>query len=121
MIAPPLKARVEFGSGPSLRVSLRGELDVVTADRFCDILLDLMTEESPHLVLDLAGLQFCDPYGLSALVRVANYAERAGGSVVLAGMRPLLIRLLHCTGLDRRFQLQTGKGMHQVTTTIGGT
>jgi|SRR5918992_578799 anti-anti-sigma factor len=106
MIAPPLKARVEFGH--PLTVTLRGELDVATADRFCDVMLDLITEQSSHLVFDLGELGFCDPYGLSALVRVANYTERAGGSFALSGARPLLVRLLQVAGLDRRFPVRAG-------------
>lgn len=102
-IAPSLKAAVAF-NGAVLTVRLRGELDVATSDRFCDVLLDLMTEHrAPHLIIDVSELGFCDPYGLSALVRAANYAERSAGSITLAGARPLLVRLLRVTGLDRRF------------------
>jgi anti-sigma B factor antagonist len=102
-IAPSLKARVAF-NGAVLTVRLRGELDVATADRFCDVLLDLMTEQgAPHLIVDAADLGFCDPYGLSALVRAANYTERSAGSITLTGARPLLTRLLRVTGLERRF------------------
>ena len=108
-IAPTLKARVEVSAASVLTVSLRGELDVASADRFCDVLLDLITEHSAHLVLNLAGLDFCDPYGLSALVRAANYTERAGGGITLAGLRPSLVELLRVTDLDRRFPVR-GEG-----------
>jgi anti-anti-sigma factor len=104
-IAPTLQMRVEYGH-PALTASLRGELDVATADRFCAVLLDLMTEKTPHLVLDLAELGFCDPYGLSGLVRAANYAERAGGSLTLVRPGPRIARLIDVTGLDRRFPVR---------------
>jgi anti-sigma B factor antagonist len=104
-IAPTLQMRVEYGR-PPLTASLRGELDVATADRCCDVLLDLMTEKTPHLVLDLSELGFCDPYGLGGLVRAANYAERAGGSLTLARPGPRLARLLDVTGLHRRFAVR---------------
>jgi anti-anti-sigma factor len=108
-ITPTLKARVEISGDSALTVSLRGELDVATADRFCAVMLDLITEHSAHLVLDLAHLDFCDPYGLGALVRVANYTERARGGIALAGLRPELVQLLHVTNLDRRFPMH-GQG-----------
>jgi anti-anti-sigma factor len=101
-ITPTLKVRVEV-SGEVLTVGLRGELDVATANQFSDVMLDLITEHSARLVLDLAELDFCDPYGLGALVRVANYTERAGGGITLAGLRPQLVQLLRVTDLDQRF------------------
>jgi anti-anti-sigma factor len=108
-ITPTLKARVEFSGDSVLTVSLRGELDVASADQFCDVLLDLIIEHSARVVLDLAELDFCDPYGLSALVRAANYTERAGGGITLAGLRPPLVELLRVTDLDQRFPVR-GEG-----------
>src|SRR5918999_3953451 len=105
-IAPTLKMRVEFGGHPALTVSLRGELDVATADRLCAVLLDLMTEQTPHLIVDLAGVAFCDPYGLGGLVRVANYAERAGGIITPASPGPRIPGVIKLTGLHRRFPVR---------------
>ena len=58
------------------------------------------------LIVDLAGLAFCDAQGLSALLRIATYAERAGCPFRLASPRPSLVKIMQITGLDRKFLLR---------------
>jgi anti-sigma B factor antagonist len=105
---PSLRAQARIGSGGTVAVEVGGELDLATADRFGDFLVGLTAGLSPRLVLDVSELVFCDPYGLSALVRAADRAEAVGGSVTLAGVRPVLARLLRLTRLERRLPVRSG-------------
>ncbi|HEX6472154.1 MAG TPA: STAS domain-containing protein [Streptosporangiaceae bacterium] len=89
-------------AGP-IKVKLRGEMDALTAGRSAEFLESLLDGCSPSMVIDLAGLTFCDASGLGAFVRLANMAEAAGGHVALTGVRPMLAKQLRITGLDRRF------------------
>jgi anti-anti-sigma factor len=108
LMMPFLEAYAEIGSRAMVTVHVRGELDLATADRLRDFVLDLMTRFSPRVVLDLSGLAFCDPYGLSALRRIANDAEGAGGGLTLTAVPPFFTRLLHITQLEDRFLVPAG-------------
>ena len=55
------------------------------------------------VIVDLAALDFCDAQGLSALVRMAGYAERAGRPFRLVSPGPSVVNIMRITGLDRRF------------------
>ena len=84
---------------------ISGELDIATADvavRYVRLVID---RHDGLLIVDLAGLAFCDAQGLSALLRMATYAERAGCPFRLASPRPSLVKIIRITGLDRRFLL----------------
>ncbi len=54
------------------------------------------------VLLDLAGLSFCDARGLSALVRIANHADAAGCGFGLIAPRPPVAKILRISGLDSR-------------------
>jgi anti-sigma B factor antagonist len=47
-----------------------------------------------HLILDLAGLRFCDCAGLSLFLRVQQRARAAGGSLHLAALTPRVLRVI---------------------------
>lgn len=82
-----------------------GELDIATADvavRYVRLVID---RHGGPLIVDLAGLAFCDAQGLSALLRMFTYAERAGCPFRLASPPPSLVKIMQITGLDRKFLL----------------
>jgi len=54
------------------------------------------------VLLDLAGLSFCDARGLSAFVKIANRADAAGCGFGLIAPRPQVAKILRISGLDRR-------------------
>jgi anti-anti-sigma factor len=78
------------------------ELDYTTADRLAARGGAAIACHARVLLLDLAGLSFCDASGLSALVRIANQADAAGCRYGLIAPRPPVATLLHITRLDQR-------------------
>jgi anti-sigma B factor antagonist len=90
------------GSGAGIAV-LRApeELDLATADgvaaRGCAI-----AGHAGLLLLDLTGLSFCDARGLSAFVRIANQADRAGCRLALIAPQPPVAKVLRICRLDQR-------------------
>jgi anti-anti-sigma factor len=82
-----------------------GELDIATADAAVRYVRLVIDRHGGPLIVDLAGLDFCDAQGLSALLRMATYAERAGCPFRLASPRPSLVKIMKITGLDRKFLL----------------
>ncbi len=74
-------------------VVVDGELDVGTAPGLWQELMPL-AEAGRDLILDLAGVQFCDCAGLSLFLRVQKHAAAAGGSLQLAAATRAVSRLI---------------------------
>lgn len=56
-----------------------------------------------HLILDLAGVTMIDSGGIRALVRGHTTAQRLGGSLRLAAMRPVVAQVLEASRLSAIF------------------
>jgi anti-anti-sigma factor len=82
-------------------LAVSGELDVATAPMLRAHVRFALGGGPARLVLDLAGLGFCDAAGLSVLAMAQNAATRDGASLALAGVPRPVRRLLEMTGMDR--------------------
>ena len=93
---PPVNDRAELRAPRAPE-----ELDLATADglaaRGCAI-----AGQAGLLLLDLTSLSFCDARGLSALVRIANQADRAGCRLALIAPQPPVAKVLRICRLDQR-------------------
>ncbi|MFA1545431.1 STAS domain-containing protein [Actinomadura chokoriensis] len=98
---PPLEVTTRSDGGRTV-VRLSGELDIACSEDLRRDLNAARREHGEHLVLDLAGLEFMDSNGLSVIVDCYKAATAAGGSLTLAGPRPIVRRALEITGLHRR-------------------
>jgi anti-sigma B factor antagonist len=83
-------------------LSVRGELDLATADGVYRRGRAAIGRHARLLLLDLADLSFCDACGLSAFVRIANEAQAAGCRYGLVAPQPLVVKMLRITGLNAR-------------------
>jgi anti-anti-sigma factor len=89
-----------YPSPSTARVAVIGEVDVATAPALCDVLLDVLQEQTYVLLdVDLAGVTFLDCAGVAALVAVRNAAVRAGRQLRVSHPRPIVGRVLGLTGL----------------------
>ncbi|MFC9331866.1 STAS domain-containing protein [Kitasatospora sp. NPDC057015] len=61
----------------------------------------------PRLVVDLAGVTFCDSTGLSTLLQSRIYAERQRTAVHLARPTHIVARVLEITGADQVFPIDS--------------
>ena len=82
---------------------LAGEVDVATAPRLRDRLVQLINEGPPQLVVDLSGLSFIDSMGLGALVSGLKRARAHDGDLRLAGPSDHVAKVLSITRLDQAF------------------
>ncbi|WP_336216296.1 STAS domain-containing protein [Nonomuraea sp. LPB2021202275-12-8] len=91
------------GAGPTAPtiVHLSGELDIVTCQPLRCELRGVLRYSSDLLILDLAGVTFCDACGLAVLIDIQRRARQRGIVLALAAPRPCVSRLLHIAGLDR--------------------
>jgi anti-sigma B factor antagonist len=84
-------------------ISVRGELDIATADQAYTYISEVIDCWQAPVCVDLAGLTFCDASGLGALARIASHARHGGRQVRLISARPSLLKIMRITGLDRAF------------------
>ena len=84
---------------------LRGSLDIDTAPALKANLNRLVEQPSPRVVVDLAGLDFCDSMGVGVLVTAHSRALERGGWVRLAAPSSFLRRLLDTLGLTEHLSL----------------
>jgi anti-sigma B factor antagonist len=78
---------IDFGSAGLLRASLQEAVDAGTA----------------RIVVDLAGVTFCDSSGLGVLVGTRSQLAARQGALELTGAEGQVARLLQITGLERLF------------------
>jgi anti-sigma B factor antagonist len=78
------------------------ELDVATGNGLVRQGHAAIDRSARLLLLDLAGLSFCDACGLSAFVQIANHADAAGCRFGLIAPRPPVAKILLISGLDSR-------------------
>ncbi|MEV4626521.1 STAS domain-containing protein [Micromonospora sp. NPDC049523] len=80
-------------------LSLAGEIDMLTASRLSAVVNEALSDAPPRLVLDLAGVTFCDSQGLGTLVVLSRKASHAQTLLVLTNVGDFLLRVLDITGL----------------------
>ena len=97
-----------MGSGPQLSletksrngvacVAIRGELDMATAPRLDGFLAPYEDEGVSAIILDLRKLTFIDSFGLRALLRARDRAEKNLHRVILVGANASARRLFEIT------------------------
>lgn len=110
--------RAVTGNGGQVQlINADGELDLATADALAERGCAAIGPGVEVLLIDLACVSFCDPRGLSALVRIANRADRAGCRYGLIAARPQVVKLLRLTRLDQRLLVfaTVGDALTQLT------
>jgi anti-sigma B factor antagonist len=86
-------------------VSLRGELDFLSASALQAYLSDIRRQARARCVADLTGLAFIDCACLSVLVRYCKEIRGQGGSFALAAPQPAVLSILAVTGLLTWFEV----------------
>lgn len=99
MDRPDLNIVVERTAAEAV-VKLAGEIDMSTVQRLSKVVADMLgSEPPPRVVLDLAGVTFCDSQGLGTLVVLSRKATMAQSHLVLVNVGDFLLRVLDITGL----------------------
>lgn len=87
-------------------LTLRGELDIDTADLLHRALDAALAVPGTVVVIDCGDLAFCDSTGLSLLLRTRARAADAGSRIELARPRPMIRRMLELTGAADAFPIR---------------
>jgi|GraSoiStandDraft_48_1057284.scaffolds.fasta_scaffold163872_2 anti-sigma B factor antagonist len=111
MVAPrtELSIRETGGDGGTdtgaVVLSVVGELDIGTSDQLRTAVGRYLRPQI-RLILDLAGVTFCDSTGLAALVGVYKQVAAQQGDLLLRAPVPRVRNLLAVTGLDRVLRVE---------------
>jgi anti-sigma B factor antagonist len=102
---PDLSISVQQSPREAL-VMLAGEIDMSTAGRLSAAVGELLNPAPPRVVLDLAGVTFCDSQGLGTLVVLSRRASLAQSVLILVNVGDFLLRVLEITGLRDALMIQ---------------
>jgi anti-sigma B factor antagonist len=89
----------------SLRLVLRGELDLATSSLLKDALTVAERSGPSVITVDLRFLRFIDATGLGLLLRAARRARDENRRLQLANPTRQIERLLKLTGIDQSFDV----------------
>ncbi|MFD8706777.1 STAS domain-containing protein [Kitasatospora sp. NPDC059648] len=103
--APDLAVRTWHTDTRAAVCELAGDLDIETLEPARSTLDDLVEQHPPLLVVDLAGVDFCDSSGLNLLLRTRMSAASADVAFRLAAPSATVRRLLELTRADTVFSL----------------
>jgi anti-sigma B factor antagonist len=93
-----LRVSVSHGDEETV-VTVSGDLDMSTAAQLADTVNEELRDSPGRIVLDLAGLSFCDSLGLGALVVLSRTAQVQQTYLLLRNPSPFFIRMLDVTGM----------------------
>ena len=86
-------------------VRASGDLDLTTAPRLREAVVDVVLRGQARVVLDLQAIDFLDSTGLGVVVGLLKRTRGQRGDLRLVSTRPSLRTLLELTGLDHALPL----------------
>ncbi len=86
-------------------VEVGGEIDVYTAPRLREQLVDLVAEGKYHLIVDMEKVDFLDSTGLGVLVGGLKRVRAHDGSLRLVCTQERILKIFRITGLTKVFPI----------------
>ncbi|MQA97243.1 MAG: anti-sigma factor antagonist [Streptosporangiales bacterium] len=84
-------------------VAVEGEIDVYTAPRLRELLIDLVNKGNFHLVVNMEKVEFLDSTGLGVLVGGLKRVRAHDGSLDLVCTQERILKIFRITGLTKVF------------------
>ncbi len=108
----PLEADVDPDLSVSVRtegertvVAVSGEIDVYTAPKLREHLIDLVSSGQYKLIVDLEAVDFLDSTGLGVLVGGLKRVRTHDGSLDLVCSQDRILKIFRITGLTKVFAI----------------
>src|SRR3954453_19809393 len=86
-------------------VVVGGEIDVYTAPKLREKLIDLVSAGNYHLVVDMEAVEFLDSTGLGVLVGGLKRVRAHEGSLRLVCTQERILKIFRITGLTKVFPI----------------
>ena len=86
-------------------VKVAGEVDVYTAPKLRDKIMDVVSKGRHDLVIDLGRVEFLDSTGLGVLVGGVKRVRSQDGSLALVCDKEQILKVLRITGLTKVFPI----------------
>jgi len=94
----------EYDSGISV-LAVRGEVDVYTAPRLREKLVELVSKGQHNIVVDLEAVDFLDSTGLGVLVGGLKRLRSHDGDLSLVCTQQRILKVFEITGLTKVFTI----------------
>ncbi len=91
--------------GEATVVEVGGEIDVYTAPKLREQIIDLVTAGSYKLVVDMERVEFLDSTGLGVLVGGLKRVRAHDGSLALVCTQDRILKIFKITGLTKVFPI----------------
>ena len=86
-------------------IEVGGEIDVYTAPKLRERIIELVDEGQYHLVVDLEKVEFLDSTGLGVLVGGLKRVRAHEGSLRLVCTQERILKIFRITGLTKVFPI----------------
>ena len=86
-------------------LAVRGEVDVYTAPRFRERLIELVSQGHHRILVDLEGVDFLDSTGLGVLVGGLKRVRSHDGELALVCTQRRILKVFEITGLTKVFSI----------------
>ena len=84
-------------------IDVEGQIDISTAPRLRDLLIDLVSKGSYQLIVNMDKVEFLDSTGLGVLVGGLKRVRAHDGSLDLVCTRERILKIFRITGLTQVF------------------
>ena len=91
-------------------IDVGGEIDIHTAPRLRELLIDLVSKDNYQLIVNLERVEFLDSTGLGVLVGGLKRVRVHDGSLDLVCTQERILKLFRVTGLAKVFGIHETVG-----------
>lgn len=102
-----LGLQVDDSRSPYTVLAVQGEVDVYSAPRLREKLVELVSEGHRQIVADLEGVDFLDSTGLGVLVGGLKRLRSHDGDLTLVCTQPRILKVFEITGLTSVFRISS--------------
>jgi anti-sigma B factor antagonist len=89
--------------GNATILTLRGEIDVYTAPRLRQAIVDVVDGGAQHVVLDMEKVEFLDSTGLGVMVEGLKRISGRDGTLSVVATQDKILKIFDITGLNKAF------------------
>jgi anti-sigma B factor antagonist len=100
-----LGLEIDESRAPFTVLSVKGEVDVYTAPRLREKLVELVSQGKLKVIVDLEGVDFLDSTGLGVLVGGLKRLRSHDGDLQLVCTQQRILKVFEITGLTKVFAI----------------